>query len=190
MIIIIKSSYMFYGRQNLSKRLSVCLLVTLMGGRRPRFCIAILCCELYQKPAENPPGGTRDFESPDPCWGGAGWLLGAADSAAGAACDSCWTGAAGADSGTGAAVCRTFSFASMVPHTKAKLDEFCWLFLGRGLMGHASGSPKMFEWPPPGGFNTRELFFSPMPLYKFVVVILSLVLSSSLAQVTLSCKSL
>lgn len=40
-------------------------------------------------------------------------------------------------------------------------------------MGFASGSPKMFEWPPPGGLSTRELLFSPIPLYKFVVVIFS-----------------
>lgn len=92
---------------------------------------------------------------------------------AGADLTSAWVAlavSAGAAGVSGAAT-TTFSLASIVPTQWDKLDEFCWLYFGRARIGHASGSPKMFEWPPPGGFRTRLLFFSPMPEYKFVVVI-------------------
>uniref|UniRef100_A0A2M3ZQS2 Putative secreted peptide n=1 Tax=Anopheles braziliensis TaxID=58242 RepID=A0A2M3ZQS2_9DIPT len=39
--------------------------------------------------------------------------------------------------------------------TAFMLDEFCWLFFGRGAFCLTSEEPKMSEWPPPGGFRTR-----------------------------------
>lgn len=123
---------------------------------------------IYQNPDENPPGGTRGFESP--CvFAGAG-----ADDFTSAADGALSTGVGAAAVSIGGGAVTTFSLASILPTQWDRFDEFCWLYLGRALMGHASGSPKMLEWPPPGGFRTRLELFSPIPEYKFVVVILAL----------------
>lgn len=134
-----------------------------------RFIQPTLTRTIYQNPEEKPPGGTRLAPSPEPLEGAEASaeepLVAGFESAA--AC----TGAGPADSAEEGGASFTFSFASTVPTQYERLDEFCWLYVGRGLMGHASGSPKMFEWPPPGGFSTRLEFFSPIP-EKFTVAIL------------------
>lgn len=102
----------------------------------------------YQKPPlEKPPGGTRpplaacelSFPLPKPL------SLDAIDFGSksfGFVTTSCF-------------VCSTKIFGSVVFMQKFKFDEFCWSYFGRGLFTFTSDSPKMFVWPPPGGFKTR-----------------------------------
>lgn len=73
-------------------------------------------------------------------------------------------GGAGCDGSDGWSlprICSTFLFGSVVFMQKFKFDEFCWSYFGRALICFASASPKMLEWPPPGGFNTRLELFAP-----------------------------
>uniref|UniRef100_A0A8D8FL38 (northern house mosquito) hypothetical protein n=1 Tax=Culex pipiens TaxID=7175 RepID=A0A8D8FL38_CULPI len=124
---------------------------------------------VYQRPDEKPPGGTR---ARPPDW--SDWLAeaGAADgwpAALGASGAAAW-----ADSGSAE---LPFRFGSIVPITPFMLEEFCWLYFGRGGLAFTSGEPKMSEWPPPGGFSTRlELFSSERPMLYSVEPILSAIL--------------
>lgn len=127
---------------------------------------------VYQRPDEKPPGGTR---ARPPDW--SDWLAeaGAADgwpAALGASEAAAW-----ADSGCAE---LPFRFGSIVPITPFMLEEFCWLYFGRGGLAFTSGEPKMSEWPPPGGFSTRlELFSSERPMLYSVEPILSKVTLTS-----------
>lgn len=146
---------------------------------------------VYQSPDEKPPGGTLRW----PPAGGSGcgwaWRWGAAGAGGAEATGAGATGAAGAATGAGAGAgawtaaggegarglasclfCCTRMFGSTVFMQKFRFDEFCWSYLGRGLITGASDSPKRLVWPPPGGFSTRlELLSLPSPMLNDVEVI-------------------
>lgn len=122
----------------------------------------------HQKPCECPPGGTRarctsdpaalfsapPLGKPPPFWG----IDGDDD--------------ASSDDGAPPPPFEdsNVSFGSTVPITAFMLEEFCWLFFGRGGLCRTSDEPKMSEWPPPGGFRTRLDGFAspPTPTLKLV----------------------
>lgn len=132
----------------------------------------------HQKPCEWPPGGTRArSDEADP------GLLASAPPPPNdepfddAVADPFWAGVDALSPPVvedGAAVVRfdpsSVSFGSIVPITAFMLDEFCWLFFGRGGFCRTSVAPKMSEWPPPGGFSTRLDGFdsAATPTLKFV----------------------
>lgn len=121
--------------------------------------------DVYQKPPlEKPPGGTRlprfgcDASAELPLLAG-GFAAGSGFASTDFDSISCFT-------------CSTNTFASVVFMQKFKFDEFCWSYFGLGLFTLTSDSPKMFVWPPPGGFNTRlELRSALIPTLNDVEVI-------------------
>jgi len=109
---------------------------------------------IYHKPLEKPPGGTRPFG-----WAGRSFSAGPVILLVGLWA-GCWPPPLPLDAGSdplaaSCCCCWTKIFGSTVFMQKFKFDEFCWSYFGLGWAAFCSGSPKIFECPPPGGFRTR-----------------------------------